>query len=77
MTTDSKTPAELVEDAILAADRSVKWTAERAGLAIPTLRRKVRGGGEFTISEIARIAKALGLHPTQLLPEEFRVEDAA
>ena len=46
---------------------------------LPLLRRKLRGVGEFTLTELARIAHALGVKPADLLPDEFRDEhvDAA
>lgn len=59
------------------ADRTQKWTADRAGISETTFRRKLRGGADFTVSEVARIARALGIHPAALLPEEFRAAAAA
>ena len=51
--------------------------ADRAGIANATFRRKLRGGGDFTVSEVARIAQALGIHPADLLPTEFRLAVAS
>lgn len=62
---------DLIDKAIRTADRTPTWTADRAGIARPTFRRKLRGGGDWTVSETARIAKALGVHPASLLPAEF------
>ena len=67
---------ELVEAAIRAAERSQSWVAEKAGMTAGTLRRKTRSG-EFTVPEIARIAAALGVRPSDLLPEDFRPASAA
>lgn len=73
MTTNTATAADMISAAMKTADRSMKWTADRAGIAVPTFRRKLNGGGDFTVSELARIARALGVHPADLLPEQFRV----
>jgi len=70
MTTETSA-ADKVAEAIEKAERSKKWTAEKAGMADVTLRRKLRGGGDFTVSELARIAHALSIHPSELLPDEF------
>lgn len=72
--------AGLILAAMGAADRSKKWTAEKSGIPVSTFLRKVRGFGDFTIREVANVAQALGVHPSDLLPAEFsRVEsqDAA
>lgn len=77
MATNPKSTAALIADAMQTADRSMKWTADRSGIATATFRRKVHGGGDFTVSEVARIGKALGVHPADLLPSEFRAAVAA
>lgn len=58
-------------------ERSQKWTADKAGIARTTFTRKLNGGTDYTISEVARIARALGVSPSELLPEEFRQAVAA
>ena len=80
MTTAQQTAADLVLVAMDVEDRSHKWTADRAGISYPTFKRRLAGGGDFTVGEVARIARALGKHPSELLPEEFKVlaaQDAA
>lgn len=77
MTTNRETAADLICAAMEAEERSAKWTADRAGIAVPTFRRKMHGGGDFTVSEVARIAKALGVPPWSLLPAEFKSAVAA
>lgn len=67
---------ELIAAAIRTAERSQTWVADSAGMTPATLRRKLRGG-EFTIPEVARIARVLGVAPVTLLPAEFRVEGTA
>lgn len=68
---------ELIRDAMKAADRSEKWTADRAGIAYPTFRRRLRGDKDFTVSEVMRVARALGVRPIDLLPETFQIVEAA
>lgn len=69
--------AQKILDAIDRVERTQKWTATKAGIALTTFSRKLHGGGDFTLSEISRIAKVLGIHPADLLPDEFRVAAAA
>ena len=64
--------AQIVIEAIVNAERSKKWTAEKAGMAYSTFTRKLNGGPEFTLGELARIAKVLGISPASLLPDEFK-----
>ena len=68
---------ELVIEALKRMDRSEKWTADRAGIAYPTFRRRLRGDRDFTVNEVGRIAEALGVKPSDLLPEQFRTDEAA
>lgn len=45
--------------------------AKNSGIAYATLNRRVRGGGAWTATEIARVAIALRIPASKLLPEEF------
>lgn len=72
MVTKTETTADLVIEAMRSAERSKKWTAEHSGIALSTFRRKCLGGGDFTVSEVARISEALGISPFSLLPSEFK-----
>lgn len=76
MTTD-QTTAALVAEALAQAERSVSWVAEKAGMASSTLHRKLRGTRDFTTGEVASIAEALGIQPSDLLPPEFHPLSAA
>lgn len=67
----------LIENQIRVAERTKKWTADRAGIPETTFRRKLRAGADFTVGEVARIAKALGISPSELLPVEFKKDVAA
>lgn len=68
---ETKTTAELIEEARLDAERSIKWTAEKSGIALTTFKRKLNGGTDFTVSETYRVAKALGVEAFTLLPTGF------
>ncbi len=77
MTTEQATTADLIAAAMQTEDRSAKWVADRSGISDATFRRKLHGGGDFTVSEVARIARALNSHPADLLPIEFRLAVAS
>ena len=64
--------AELVTQAMLEAERSRKWTADKSGMNYTTFVRKLNGGPDFTLPELARIARVLRIEPSVLLPAEFR-----
>jgi hypothetical protein len=72
MATKTSTTADLIIEAMRAEERSQKWTAAHSGIALSTFRRKLfAGGGGFTVSEIARIARALRITPISLLSDSF------
>lgn len=59
-------------------DGATKYNvALKAGIPRTTLDRKLAGGTDFTVYEIARIAMALGVDPNDLLPSEFKAKKAA
>lgn len=76
---DHITSAEvaLIKSLMDEEDRAEAWVADKAGLARSTFHRKMRGGSDFTIVELYRIATALGRHPSELLPEQFREPEQA
>lgn len=45
--------------------------ALKSGIARNTFMRKLNGGSEFGVYELVRIAAALGVHPTELLPTPY------
>lgn len=71
------TTIDRILKAMEAAERSQKWTADKAGFSVTTLHRKLHGGADFTVGEVARIARALGIRPLTLLPDEFALEAVA
>lgn len=69
--------SKIILQAILDAERSQQWVADKAGIPITTLRRKLQGHTDFRLSEVANIARALNVNPSDLLPESFRLEVVA
>ena len=67
--------AELVKRSVEASPFSVKYVAEEALIARTTLSRKMNGSGEFSVPEIYRIAKVLGISVTALVPEDESSEE--
>jgi lambda repressor-like predicted transcriptional regulator len=53
------------------SDKSISLLAlsNETGIAYPTLRRSIKAGRSLKINEIGRIADALNVHPSTLLPE--------
>jgi DNA-binding phage protein len=66
--------SKIILQAILDAERSQQWVAEKSGIPATTLRRKLQGQSDFYLAEVANIAQALNLTPSELLPSEFRPE---
>lgn len=71
MDTNPDTVAGRVKAAMSTANQSIKGTAEAAGIPLTTYRRKLAGHTDFTVAELARIADALNVAPSTLLPAEF------
>lgn len=72
---DTKQDASnIILQAILDAERSQQWVANKSGIPVSTLRRKLQGHADFRLGEVASIAQALNLAPASLLPTEFRAE---
>ena len=69
--------ATLVAAAIIRADRTKTWTAEKVGIPPTTFARKINGHTEFLMSELLAIAEVLEVHPASLIPSSFRASEAA
>lgn len=48
--------------------RSKRWLSEVTGIPYSTLRRKLQGGADLTVLDLARVARALDVAPASLLP---------
>jgi hypothetical protein len=66
--------SQIIFQAILDAERSQQWVANKAGIPVTTFRRKLQGQADFYLGEVANIAVALNLNPSDLLPADFRGE---
>lgn len=53
------------------ADRSKRWLSEQTGIPYSTLDRKMRARGDFTFTDLAKIAAALGVSPSAFTPPVF------
>ena len=45
-----------------------------SGIPYSTLRRKIRGHGDFDFPELLTLAEALGVHPAGFTPPAFRTK---
>ena len=80
MNTPEATSARLtaaVGDAIKAAGLSQRAVAERCGIPLVTLNRRLTGRTAFTVIEVAAIADALGTSLLDLAVRAERMRDAA
>ncbi|MHC6592393.1 helix-turn-helix domain-containing protein [Arthrobacter sp. C152] len=62
---------------ILSKGTSKNATATKAGIPISTFNRKINNTGDFTLSELGKIAEALDLQLADILPAELIARDAA
>lgn len=70
--------AEKVANAIDSTeDATIYNVALKTGIPRTTLSRKLAGGADFTVYELARIAIALSVDPNDLLPSEFHKKQRA
>lgn len=69
MTTDvRRVVADAVEEELVRAGRSSQWLSARVGITGTELRRKLAGEVDFTVTDLAEIAQALGIAVAQLTP---------
>lgn len=69
--------ADTVAGAILRSGKTQHWVAQEAGIPETTLRRRLQGASGFSADELARIAWALHLQFSDLIPEGLDSEAAA
>src|SRR5690625_5275281 len=69
--------AKLVKNSVEASPYSIKYVAEESLVPRTTLTRKMNGAGEFSVAEIYRVAKVLGIPVTDLVPDDEEAEQAA
>ena len=71
----TKSASQIIVTAIKAEERSQLWVSKKTGIPLTTLRRKLDGHSDFSLSEVARIAFVLGVAPCELLPDDFRCSE--
>lgn len=60
--------AARITDTLSAKDMSLLALSEETGIAYPTLRRSIKAGRSLSIQELGKIAHALNVQPSTLLP---------
>ncbi|WP_156153192.1 hypothetical protein [Microbacterium oxydans] len=60
--------ASAVISQLVTAERSIDWLAAEMRISRSALRQKLFGGADFTVSDLAEVAAALGISPTVLVP---------
>lgn len=69
--------AERITNALIVKNIKVLALSEETGIAYPTLRRSLKGGRSLTFAEFAKIAAAIGVQPSALLPDSLTSRAAA
>jgi transcriptional regulator with XRE-family HTH domain len=69
--------AERITNALIVKNVNVRELSEATGLSYPTLRRSLKGGRSLTFAEFHRIAHALNVQPSSLLPDSLASRDVA
>ena len=69
--------AERISNALIIKHVSVKALAEKTGLTYPTLRRSLAGERSLTVVEFRKIADAIEVKPSALLPDALADRSAA
>lgn len=71
------TEIDLINMALADKDISMNALADETGIPYSTIRRSLKGGRALTITEIRSIAAALGVWPSDLLPDDLTVRQVA
>jgi lambda repressor-like predicted transcriptional regulator len=73
--------ANRILTALINKSMTLKALTEATGITYPTLRRSIQqdrpNRRSFTVSELGKVATALNVHPSTLMPAEFASRDAA
>lgn len=65
------TEIDLINQALADNNTSMNALADETGIPYSTIRRSLKGGRALTIPEIRSIAAALGVWPSDLLPDDI------
>lgn len=60
--------AERITNALIVRGTNVRALSDATGIAYPTLRRSLKGGRSLTFLEFSKIAAAIDVKPSALLP---------
>lgn len=60
--------ASAIDTYLASRGRSLSWLAAQSGMPYSTLRGKHSGRSDFTVTDLAEIAAALGISPGALVP---------
>lgn len=63
--------AKNIASALVIKGVSVHALSEETGISYPTLRRSLKGGRSLTFGEFGRIARALGIESSAMLPDSL------
>lgn len=69
--------ASRITNALVIRNVTMLSLSEKTGISYPTLRRSLSGGRSLTFNEFCRIAKAIDLQPSSLLPESISAKEVA
>ena len=69
--------AERIANALVVKNITALALSEETGISYPTLRRSLKGHRSLTFQEFGRIAGALRVRPSALLPDSLADRDAA
>ena len=71
------TEIDLINQVLADKDVSMNALADQAGIPYATLRRSLKGGRALNLNEVRNIAAALGVWPSDLLPDELTTRQEA
>jgi lambda repressor-like predicted transcriptional regulator len=60
--------AARISNALIVKNINIRALSDETGIAYPTLRRTLKGGRSLTFQEFTKIASAIQVHPSTLLP---------
>lgn len=69
--------AERITNALIVKGTNVRALSDATGIAYPTLRRSLQGGRSLTFLEFTKIAAAINVKPSALLPDSLAGRNAA
>ena len=69
--------AERITNALIIKHVNVKALADKTGISYPTLRRSLAGDRSLTVVEFRKIADAIEVKPSALLPDALVDKSAA